>query len=110
MSERDFAKTVTDCVAAHGRKMLRVADRSEGRRGVYGLRAVGVDIASPGVDYLVLPERGLITLVASDTSVIRAFLTSRNEAFFLELKDPRAPKRYNEDEQRRWIHWVGGIR
>ncbi len=108
MSERDFARTVGEQIAAHGHRLLRVSDRTDGRRGIYGLRAVGTKIASTGADYLVLPKAGMVTVMARDTATVRKVLKALNEPFFLELKDPEAYERKDQTEQERWFRWVAG--
>lgn len=103
MSEREFAAEVVKRLTLHGHRVLRVCDYVEGRRGVFGLRAPG--IKSPGADYLVLPQTGMDVVVTSDM-----LFAPPQAPYFLELKEPGAKKRYNEQEQEKWIQWVRGGR
>lgn len=106
MSEREFAAEVVKRLTLHGHRVLRVCDYVEGRRGVFGLRAPG--IKSPGADYLVLPSSGATCIVAA--TMDDAVNQRREQPYFLELKEPGAKKRYNEQEQEKWIQWVRGGR
>ena len=111
MSEREFADAVQLALAYRGRRVLRVCDYTEGRRGVFGLRAISLPlIQSSGADYLVLPGDGMpVVLVRSMDDVLRGEADSTGDAFFLELKDPKAKKR-SQEEQEKWIRWVEAIR
>lgn len=102
MSEREFAAEVVSRLTLHGYRCLRVCDYVEGRRGVFGLRAPG--IKSPGADYLIVPTRGMPVHVAR--SVDEIFHEDSWTPYFLELKEPGAKKRYNEQEQEKWIQFV----
>lgn len=102
MSEREFAAEVVSRLTLHGHRVLRVCDYVEGRRGVFGLRAPG--IKSPGADYLVLPPTGMNVIVANEFTSVYAEDVDR--PYFLELKEPGAKKRYNEQEQEKWIQFV----
>ncbi len=111
MSEADFAKTVEMRLHLSGRRVLRVCDVTDGRRGLYGLRAItrpGID--STGADYLVLPGSGMPTVLARSSETIAAAIHELGGPFFLELKDPRARHRRDQVEQEAWIRWVGGGR
>jgi hypothetical protein len=109
MSERDFASAIEHELTLRGYRVLRVCDYTEGRRGVFGLRAcTSPIIKSAGADYLVVPGSGMPVVLARDAETVRAALI--DGPFFLELKDPlrRATKTGAQVEQERWMRWVGG--
>jgi hypothetical protein len=112
MSERDFASAVEQELALRGRRVLRVCDYTEGRRGVFGLRALTSPmIKSAGADYIVLPAHGMPVVLARNFETVRDALI--DAPFFLELKDPERPqsrRSAHEDEQDKWLRWVAGGR
>lgn len=110
MTERDFAHRVTGELVARGKRVLRVCDYTEGRRGIFGLKVLGENIKSAGADYLVLPSHGMSVILARDIETVRVAALAELP-FFLELKDPErraSARQQHEAEQEKWMKFVRG--
>lgn len=110
MSEADFARAMELRLHLGGRRVLRVSDVHDSKRGLYGLRAITLpSIDSTGADYLVMPGKGMpVVLARRRRDVEEALVAHTGAPFFLELKDPCARPRKDQLAQEEWFRFVKG--
>jgi hypothetical protein len=108
MSEATFAAEATSFLLACHAPTLRICDGTDGRHRRFGLKFVGLPKThaanrSTGPDYLVAPSGMRVVVARSIDDVRAAYELAKGEAFFLELKDPGARVRHDQDAQDAWI-------